>query len=138
MAAPIIVDATDAAGDKIVVVCGSAFALDFVLTKNGGSVYDLTGKSVTATIVEEGADTVELDPTGHTLKDQTCTPGAGATAANLGGALMNISTAQSTLLSGANALPASAIVYYLAQIHVPTDSNDATQLLRFGVRKQIA
>lgn len=134
MTAPIIVDATDANGDLIVIVAGSVSALDLVLTKDGGAVYDLTGKNVQATIREEGAPDVVV---GATLEDQTATPGGGTTTAALGGARVSLSTAQTVLLAAASTKKAQSIAYYLVQAHVVTDSYFATQLLRFGVRRAI-
>lgn len=133
----VIVDATVAWGTvgPAVVVAGSSAEFQNRITKNDGTTYDLTGKTVTVSIRAESApDTVinaQLEDVAVTLGNDTYT-------AAQGGVRFALSVAMSTLLGFTAAGEAiTRLRHYLVQYKVVSDNYMPDQVLRFAVRRII-
>lgn len=82
---PIVVNALDANNQPLVITQGSAFNLDYTITKDGAT-YNLTGKTVVCTVREEGAPQTVLTTTpASAFEDRSITAGGGTTTAANGG-----------------------------------------------------
>ena len=111
-----------------VIVSGSAATFTVTITKDD-AVYDLTGKTVVATIRAEDDDRSVVDAA---LEDMAVTVPAGV----LGATTRALSEAMSATLSGPRRGEPDAVKNYLVQYHVTTDSY-YPQLLRFGVLRAL-
>lgn len=111
-----------------VIVAGSSVIFQNTLTKDSVT-YDLTGKSVVATIRREDNPGTAIH---ETLEDEAVTLVTPAT----GVVSLTLSVAQTTLLAPPSYLQATSVIYYLLQYRVTTD-NFYPSLLRFGVRRKL-
>lgn len=111
-----------------VIVAGSSVIFQNTLTKDSVT-YDLTGKSVVATIRREDTPGTVIDAS---LEDEAVTLVTPAT----GVVSLTLSVAQTTLLAPPSYLAATSVVYCLLQYRVTTD-NFYPSLLRFGVRLRL-
>lgn len=96
-------------------VAGGIVLLDLTLTRDGG-VYNLTNKTVVATIRRQDNDAIaigagELEDMAVTVDDPTN-----------GGVTLALSAAHTTLLAPPAYLPSTSYVYYLIQFKVTTDN----------------
>lgn len=106
-----------------IVVIGGKATFDNVITKDGAT-YDLTGKTVTATIRRESAPSTVIDAT---LEGISVT----VDDASNGGVTFDLTTTLSALLTAPSA--AGDSIAYLVQYFVSTDSY-YPQALRFHAR----
>jgi hypothetical protein len=135
---PIVVNSLDSDSKPLVITQGSAFNLDYTLTKDGAT-YNLTGKTVVCTIRAEGAPQTVLDTTpASAFEDRTITVGGGTVSAANGGCYNAVSAVESAELGPTGtSVSVDEITWYIVQTKVSTDSYLATEVLRFGIRKGI-
>lgn len=95
-------------------VAGGAVTLDLALTKEN-AVYNLTGKTVVATIRRQDNDAGVIDAS---LEDMAVTVDDPTN----GGVTLALSAAHTTLLAPPAYLPSTSYVYYLIQFKVTTDN----------------
>jgi hypothetical protein len=130
----ILVNALDATGAELVITQGSAFNLDYVLTKDGGT-YPLNGKTVVCTIREEFAPQDLIDAA---FEDRPITVGGGSATAANGGCFNQVNATDAAKLGpGAESQSIQTVTWYVVQTKVVSDSFKSSQVLRFGVRKDI-
>lgn len=113
------------------IVPGQLYSFENVLTRDGGAVYDLTGKTVRATIRCSVNPNRVIDPQ---LEGMTVQLGNPETPASAGGVTLAVSPALSALWTEAPPNPTNAVAYTI-QYWVVEDYWAAGQLLSFMVRR---
>lgn len=110
-----------------VIRAGSAATFLNTLTKDGAT-YNLTGKTVVATIRATQRPNAVIDAT---LEDMAVTLSTAAS----GIVTFSLTAVMSALLSPGSGVLADAITYYDVAYKVTTDDYLVSQLLRFGVTR---